>query len=70
MLNPQTEYLLDSYSDWAEEYYQILGYFENLILTKMNIDDDVTRDALADYIDDLIKDNNKEFYLDDIFNII
>ena len=70
LLNPQTEYLLDSYSDWAEEYYQILGYFENLILTKMNIDDDVTRDALADYIDDLIKDNNKEFYLDDIFNII
>ena len=70
LLNPQTVHLLDSCSDWAEEYYQILGYFENLILTKMNIDDDVTRDALADYIDDLIKNNNKEFYLDDIFNII
>ena len=29
LLDPQAEHLLDSYSDWAEEYYQILGYFEN-----------------------------------------
>ena len=57
-IDPSCKHLID----YEECYYETLSFFEEEILRIFQVqDDDIARDGLAEYLDNIIHNDNKNF---------